>query len=65
MAKDALKRDFDDRGGANRTKDLKIAECQATLQANETAYFTKLKTMQGALSEVKQESMQTQQLLHT
>ena len=45
MAKDALKRDFDDQGGANRTKDLKIAECQATLQANETAYFTKLKSM--------------------
>ena len=53
MSKDALKRDFDDQGGVARSKDLKIAECQAALQANESQYFNKLKSLQSQLSDVK------------
>lgn len=44
---------------------MQIAECQVQLQANETRYHNKLKLMQRTLSDVKQESLQTSQLLQT
>ena len=55
MAKDSLKRQVTDQDSSSRAKDLKIAEVSAELQAAETGYFHKFRSLQTALSNCKQE----------
>ena len=52
-----------EKDGDSRAKDLKIAEVLSSLQENETSYFNKLKILQTSLSEIKQESAQSSELL--